>query len=182
MGRWTKLAQEKYDLGSECHPGNTADNESADILENDPIVTIVTIVTGSPEQIGEQAERAAIAQFGAHIPEEWCEGFAILQTMTRPDQFDPDEWDTLINDAGLFLDQWAPQATDLGWQTHEIFGLCINGNRRRLDCMGLIPLLKGRPVVALTDSFAEYRTATGAILRFYRHERAPVYEIKNVWK
>ena len=130
----------------------------------------------------ERQERAAIARYSAGIPEEWCEGFAILQTMTRPDQFDPDEWDTLINDAGLFLDRWAAQATELGWQTHEIFGLCVNGNRRRLDCMGLIPFLKGRPVVALTDSFAEIKTASGATLRFYRHERAPLSEIKNVWK
>jgi len=129
----------------------------------------------------ERLERAAIAQYSGGIPEEWCDGFAILQTMPRPDQFDYQEWQTLINDAGLFLDRWAMQATELGWQTHEIFGLFINGNRRRLDCMGLIPLLKGRPVVGLTDSFVEYRTATGAILCFYKGERAPLCEIKSVW-
>ncbi len=37
----------------------------------------------------------------------------------------------------------------------------------RVDCMGLVPLLKGRPVVAITEDSAVIKTASGGSLAFW---------------
>jgi hypothetical protein len=39
----------------------------------------------------------------------------------------------------------------------------------RFDCTGLIWLLKGRPVLALTSDTAAIETATGAVVTYRRH-------------
>ena len=43
----------------------------------------------------------------------------------------------------------------------------------RLDCADLVPILRGRPVVAITDDSAAIKTASGGLLTFRRHESSP---------
>jgi len=76
-----------------------------------------------------------------------------------------------------FLAQWGGQAAALGWTAHDLFGLAQPPARphpsyRRLsryDETGLIWLLCGREVVALTETTAVIRSSTGAITIYRRH-------------
>jgi hypothetical protein len=75
-----------------------------------------------------------------------------------------------VRDAETFLVKWGEQAHALGWTARELFGLHPVPGRpaptfRRLsryDSTGLIWLLHGRPVVALTANEAAIRGHSGA--------------------
>jgi hypothetical protein len=79
-----------------------------------------------------------------------------------PDQVAADDWEQAIDDGRRFLAQWGEQAEALRWTPDDLFGLHDptqrpGPNYRRLsryDATGLIWLLYGRPVVALTASAA----------------------------
>lgn len=71
------------------------------------------------------------------------------------------EWVKAIGDADAFLTTWGEQAAALGWTAEELFGLDPVAPLHRYDTMGLIWLLQGRPVVALTESTAAIKTPTG---------------------
>jgi hypothetical protein len=77
--------------------------------------------------------------------------------------------------------EWGAQAQSFGWTVRELFGLhsvperpAANYSRlSRLNDVGLIWLLRGRPVIALTATDAITRCYSGAVLKYYRHtERA----------
>jgi hypothetical protein len=93
-----------------------------------------------------------------------------------PAYFPEDRWRQAITDATAFATKWDPEAQAFGWTEPEQLGLhpvpeqpAANYDRlARLDDMGLIWLLRGRPVVALTATEAAYRCSSGAILKFYR--------------
>ena len=79
-------------------------------------------------------------------------------------------------DATAFTSKWGAQAQAFGWTARELFGLHTPPERPhptysrlgRLDHTGLIWLLRGRPVVALTETTATIRAASGATLTFRR--------------
>ena len=88
-----------------------------------------------------------------------------------------DWWQQAVQDSRRFLAQWGGQAAALGWTAHDLFGLVQPPARphpsyRRLsryDETGLIWLLCGREVVALTEATAVIRSWTGAITIYRRH-------------
>jgi hypothetical protein len=93
-----------------------------------------------------------------------------------------DCWRRAIADAATFPTKWGAEAQALGWMVPELFGLhpvpeqpAPNYNRlARVDDMGLLWLLRGRPVIAITSTDATIRCDSGATLKFYRRtERAP---------
>jgi hypothetical protein len=63
-----------------------------------------------------------------------------------------------------FLDQWGREAERLGWGAEELFGLHPDAPMARYDRMGLIWMLKGECVVALTAAGAKLSSE----LTFYR--------------
>jgi hypothetical protein len=73
-----------------------------------------------------------------------------------------------LADAEAFLRRWGAQAAALGWQADDLFGLDPVAPLRRYDKMGLIWLLHGQPVVALTAGTATIRTSSGGAVTFYR--------------
>jgi hypothetical protein len=87
------------------------------------------------------------------------------------------DWQQAIIDSDAFLAIWGVQARTLGWSEHGLFGLHTPPEaprptyRRlsRLDCTGLIWLLRGRAVLALTESTATIRTTSGGEI-VYRRE------------
>jgi hypothetical protein len=97
-----------------------------------------------------------------------------------PELVEPDRWQQAIRDADTFLARWGKQAHALGWTTRELFGLHVfpakpHPNYRRLsryDETGLVWLLRGRPVVALTETSAAIQGATAVIT--YRKHNKPV--------
>jgi hypothetical protein len=85
------------------------------------------------------------------------------------------DWQRAVEDGRLFIVQWGERAEALGWTAQDLFGLHDppeqhGPNYRRLsryDVTGLIWLLHGRPVVALTADRAVIGTAGGGVT-FYR--------------
>jgi hypothetical protein len=85
-----------------------------------------------------------------------------------------------VTDAQRFLADWGGQSAALGWTVDELFGLHPAPARpaptycrlSRYDTTGLIWLLQGRAVVALTDTTATIRTSSGGTVT-YRKQHKP---------
>jgi hypothetical protein len=75
-------------------------------------------------------------------------------------------WHEALNDGRRFLEIWGKRAADLGWTGDDLFGLHPTAPLARYDAMGLVWLLRGRPVVALTATEAIIRASAGTTLRF----------------
>lgn len=96
-----------------------------------------------------------------------------------PDHVEADRWEAAVEDGRRFLTQWGGQADALGWSTRDLFGLAPvptspRPSYRRLsryDETGLIWLLRGRQVLALTESTATVENPTGAITVYRRHNK-----------
>ena len=111
-----------------------------------------------------------------------CRFGRILHELERrcPDHIDVTDWQLALADGRVFLASWGEQAEALGWTGRDLFGLAAVpvrpvANYRRLsryDLTGLVWLLKGRPVMALTDATAAIQSPGGAILT-YRRNRKP---------
>jgi hypothetical protein len=98
-----------------------------------------------------------------------------------PDLVPLDRWQQAVADGKTFLAQWGGQAQALGWTTKDLFGLLLTvpqhakptfNRLSRYDETGLIWLLKGRRVVALTESTAAIENpASGAVTMYRRHNK-----------
>jgi hypothetical protein len=117
-----------------------------------------------------------------------------LQELERrcPAHVDPSDWVQAHEDGRKFLAYWGQQAEALGWTTRELFGLHAVPERpsasyRRLsryDETGLIWLLRGRPVVALTDTEAVILGRSGATVTYRKHNKpalGPVGDSLDDW-
>jgi len=99
-----------------------------------------------------------------------------------PDHVEPDRWQQAVEDSRRFLAQWGEQAVALGWTARDLFGLhqvpdSPHPSYRRLsryDCTGLCWLLRGREVVALTESTAAIRHPSGSITTYRRFNKPPL--------
>lgn len=104
--------------------------------------------------------------------------FAHLQ-LQPPALVDVARWRQCVEDGKRFLAKWGEQAQALGWTSADLFGLHTPPERphpsywrlSRYDCTGLIWLLQGRPVVALTADTAAIENATNVTV--YRKHTKP---------
>jgi hypothetical protein len=88
-----------------------------------------------------------------------------------PDHIEPDRWRQAVEDGRRFLATWGTQARALGWTARDLFGLHKppenpHPSYRRLsryDATGLIWLLEGREVIALTEETAAIRWPSGSV-------------------
>ena len=124
-------------------------------------VTRVTPVTRVFEQ-----GRAAIA--GDDFPTEWHAILAELKGRESPDWITTDRWRVLLHDAERFLDRWSSTARAMGWTALDLFGVHRTQPAGRVDVMGLVILLQGGEVIALTAEGASIKRPSGAVLRFSR--------------
>src|SRR5262245_33119098 len=96
-----------------------------------------------------------------------------------PVHVDEAAWHQALTDGERFLAQWGIQAEALGWTVRDLFGLAPIPDKphpryRRLsryDETGLIWLLRGRPVLALTKATAAVGSPTGTITVYRRHNK-----------
>jgi len=126
----------------------------------------------SPLRVGEDTDLGRFSRIGR---KRFCQ--AALDALERrcPDQIERHRWQEAIADGAHFLAQWGEQAAALGWTPRDLFGLAKvpdkpRPNYQRLsryDQMGLIWLLQGRHVVALSKNTASIKTANGT-LAFHR--------------
>src|SRR6516225_8185347 len=104
--------------------------------------------------------------------------FGVLQ-LKPPALVPVERWRQCVEDGKRFLAAWGSQAEALGWTTADLFGLHTPPERphpsyRRLsryDCTGLIWLLEGRPVVALTEATASIKGTTVNITVYRKHNK-----------
>jgi len=102
-------------------------------------------------------------------PQSWARELARLDPGRPPTGVPLGRWKQLINDARLFLeDGRAAQAVDQGWGPYDLFGCDAAKPYARVDRLGLIWLLDGRPVAALTAEVAKISTVSGGHLTFHR--------------
>jgi hypothetical protein len=114
----------------------------------------------------------------------WADGVGRLAAMPPPRTYPPQAWQRLIIDAERFLDRWAAQAHRLGWPGWEIFGCCRHAPWGRIQGMGLVLLLHGRELAALTATEAVIRSRTGARQTYRRRPRDPLCPAERclVWE
>ena len=96
-----------------------------------------------------------------------------------PELLPEDRWRRCVEDGRRFLPAWADRAEALGWTDRDLFGLMpVPGHSTpsfnrlaRYDEIGLIWLLSGREVGALTEATAAIRSPTGAITSYRKNNR-----------
>jgi hypothetical protein len=110
--------------------------------------------------------------------QRYRKAFGALQL--RPPSFIPlERWRRCVRDGSRFLAKWGERAEALGWTSEDLFGLHTppanpHPSYRRLsryDATGLVWLLEGRPVVALTEATAAIEGPTGSIAVYRRFNK-----------
>lgn len=102
----------------------------------------------------EPAERTAIVEVDGNVPAAYSAEFARLQ-QECPAGVTLERWLQFVDDAGRFFDAWGHQADALGWRAEDLFGLDPIAPLARYDRQGLIWLLRGETVTALTERAAK---------------------------
>ena len=131
--------------------------------------TDVISMCRSTTEIGvQQIGKAALVGVPKNVPDAWARGVADLLVMNTVGDWPPRYWRQLQDDCISFLRGHAAAAHRLGWDEIALFGVHPVKPWRRLDCVGLVPLLAGSVVLDLTRREAELRKPSGAVLRFRR--------------
>ncbi len=125
--------------------------------------------------------RPAVVAVPNDVPAHWVQGVADLMLAPRHPDWPQQRWAILQQDARQFLREWAAQAHRLGWDGLDLFGVHRSRPIARVDCVGLVPLLRGRAVLALTDDSAAIKAASGGSLTFCKRA-APPTERCLVWE
>ena len=72
-------------------------------------------------------------------------------------------WQRFVDDVGLFLDSpFCAVAAALGWGPHDLFGCDRDRPFARIDSAGLLGVLNGNRLVALSENTAVIEMHTGA--------------------
>jgi hypothetical protein len=90
--------------------------------------------------------------------------------MQIPEWPGADRWFQMIEDTDPFLSKWDRTACDLGWTALDLFGVHSVAPGGRYDVMGLVMLLGGGTVFALTEQTAALRRPSGSTLTYRRRE------------
>jgi hypothetical protein len=116
--------------------------------------------------------------------EAWRRGTARLRSMPPPRGYPERAWTELLADAEHFLERWGMQAARLGWQDWELFGCHRRAPFHRIQGKGLVLLLRGDAIAALTGTEAVIRTPTGAHQTYRRKPRDPLHPAERclVWE
>jgi hypothetical protein len=120
----------------------------------------------------------------AGVPAAWVEGVARLAEMPCPVRFPAPRWALVVSDAEAFLDSWAAVAHRLGWPAWELFGCHGRAPWGRIQGMGLVLLLKGNEIAAMTQCEVVIRTGTGARQTYRRKPTDPLHPAERclVWE
>jgi hypothetical protein len=106
---------------------------------------------------------AAIAEYPSDIRRAWAEAFARLDPDRPPVDVPRKRWEQFVDDVGLFLaSPFCAVAAALGWGSHDLFGCDRDRPFARIDQAGLLWLLNGDKLIALTENTATIETPTGA--------------------
>ena len=116
------------------------------------------------------------------VPDDWHRGVCTLIKLPCPASVRPPRWDRLQLDAATFYERWATQAAALGWSTYDVFGANRTKPIERVDMAGLVLLINGRELAALTDTEAAISTRTSARLTYRRKRIEPAPGQVLLWE
>ena len=148
---------------SPLRPGVVTDSESscdAKSERSQPFNSGVTSVIT-------RFEEGAAGSLPADCPAEWKAVWEELKRSEPPSWASAERWSELVADAESFLVTWGTTADRLGWTALDLFGVHPTAPTARFDVMGLIPILRGRSVCALTEKTATIDCKSGAKLTRY---------------
>jgi hypothetical protein len=93
-------------------------------------------------------------------------------------------WPQFVVDADSFCRDWLEKAFVLGWPIWELFGCHCRAPWGRIQGMGLVLLLQGHEIAALTATEAVIRTSTGAHQAYRRKPADPLHPAERclVWE
>jgi hypothetical protein len=147
---------------------------------------------GESRDISDQSDRSCppgrqntdfgrFCRFG-RAPKPYCQAAIQALECKCPAYVNHQRWRQAIHDARQFIFEWGNRAETLGWTARDLLGLhrvpaqpSANYDRlSRYDQTGLVWLLGGRPVVALTVDSASIQHTSGAIT-IYRKSNKPAF-------
>ena len=139
---------------------------------------------GGPGDSDTQRPGASPARTVETSVEGWKRGVERLGSMRPPPSYPERAWTELLADAERFLERWGMQAARLGWPAWELFGCHRQTPFGRIQGMGLVLLLRGRELVALTHGDAVIRTGTAAHQTYRRKLHDPLHPSERclVWE
>jgi hypothetical protein len=111
---------------------------------------------------------------------EWHAILAELKRRGPTDWLPNERWRGLLLDAENFLSRWCSAADLLGWTSLDLFGVHPIAPAARFDVMGLIPILNGAEVLALTSQTATTRRMSSAVLIYRRPEHGGAVLLSRV--
>jgi hypothetical protein len=95
-------------------------------------------------------------------PPAWARDLLWVDAKRPPGDVPLDRWVQFLDDARRFVDEgWAHRAEALGWEPHDLIGCDGIKPYARIDRLGLIWLLNGRAVIAISRDTARICGATG---------------------
>jgi len=111
---------------------------------------------------------------------QWRDGLSKVDRRSRPMGYPVDLWSQLGRDGATFLDSWGATALALGWSTLDLFGVHGRAPVTNYSAMGLVPLLRGSVVIAMTVTTATLQRGAAGRLMFRRQPYCP--DAKPVWE
>jgi len=130
-------------------------------------------------QVAAPAAATLVATLNRGIPasppppsvEAWTAGVQLLRRSPAM-KFYHGRWYQMVADARAFLALWAEDALRAGWGTLDVFGVNRNPLHARYDRLGLVALLKGRPVQEIGPDSATVGNSAKDVTTYYRQRRA----------
>ena len=112
-------------------------------------------------------EPATATESPADVPQGWLEGVSRLRGMTSPETVAPDSWAAFLGSCESFMaSPWPGKAASMGWDAYDLFGCHNLKPVARVDRMGLLWLLRGGGVIALTSEAAVIEMPSGSRLTY----------------
>jgi hypothetical protein len=145
------------------------------LKEGDLMGTYVELANRALEQWGAEKDGHTPPESAKPQEPPFVQRMRALQKR-RPDYVGQDEWEQAVDNGFRFAVDWLSTAEDLGWSVDDLAALPMLPEKphptyRRLskyDEVGLIWLLRGRPVKALTADTAAIGTPGGGTVTFHR--------------
>jgi hypothetical protein len=159
-----------------CTPAQVAQPAQVELIncngpgpQNPPAETCATFATCS----GAELETVFFAVRWSTELKDWDRGVQRLDIDRPVEGVSLGRWRTFVTDAARFLaGPFAEQASALGWNALDLFGCDASRPLARLDQAGLIWLLNGKRLVALTAEMAVIQAGTGT-RHTYRRQHKP---------
>ena len=112
-------------------------------------------------------EPATATESPAGVPQEWREGVSRLRGMSIPKIVTIDSWAAFLASCHAFTaGPWPGKAASMGWNAYDLFGCHRHKPVERVDRMGLLWLLRGGRVAALTSESAIIEMPSGSRLTY----------------